>query len=119
MGTARLTNLACAAPQIPEREYFTHYWLGVTYTKSAKFMEAKQEFESSLFFDPAYVPSLLNLGSLHVVQGHMEHSLHYFRAVAKKASTNTTIVQRAQRECLDPSPFPPAAPFMLPLLPWT
>ncbi len=62
--------------------------LGVLYARFGKYKEAEEEFTKALS-KADYIPSMMNLGNIHFINGNMELALKYFTKVLEISPDNT------------------------------
>ena len=89
---SHLNRCTQIAPQINSSSHLPHFFLGVVYTKQGRFPEAVTAYESSLFLDNAFFPSIHNLGSLQLLMGNNDLALHYFKAALDRLKANETLL---------------------------
>ena len=60
-----------------------HFWLGMARSKQGRLDEAIVHYKNCLFFVPAHLDALHNLGSLLLMKGRLNEGLHYYRAAVR------------------------------------
>lgn len=72
-------------PLSPSRVAACHYWNGVALTLRGMLDSAIEEYERALFFDPAMLAAVHNLGSLLIVKGQVDDGIHFYASALRTA----------------------------------
>ena len=64
--------------------HLAHFSLGLLASRRGRFAEAMQSYGTALFYKESFFPATHNLGSLHLVRGHLEKGIRMYEAALEQ-----------------------------------